>query len=139
MKALFNFAMHPSRDWIKENPTRGIDFFPVEKKIKYVPPKEDVLRVFLAADPDTRDYLWTNTLTMGRMSEINSLNWQDIDFKNQYVVLYTRKKKGDHLTPGKVPMPKSCLRCFHIATKRGIRKFHGCSGIDTGIGKRSNG
>jgi hypothetical protein len=57
LRALFNFAMHPTRNWMDHNPTRGIEFFPVEKKIKYVPPKEDVLRVILAADPDTQDYL----------------------------------------------------------------------------------
>ena len=43
LRALFNFAMHHTRNWIDQNPTRGIDFFPVEKRIKYVPPKEDVL------------------------------------------------------------------------------------------------
>lgn len=99
MRALFNFGMHPTRNWIGSNPTRGIAFFPVEKRIKYVPPKEDVLRVILAAEPDTQDYLWTIALTMGRMSEINRLTWQDVDLKERYVVLYTRKKRGGHLTP----------------------------------------
>jgi len=104
LRATFNFAMHPTRDWITHNPTRGIDFFPVERKIKYVPPKEDVLRVILAADPGTQDYLWTIALTMGRMSEINRLTWQDVDFQNRSVVLYTRKKKGGNLTPRRLPM-----------------------------------
>ena len=52
LRAVFNFGMHPTRNWIDSNPTRGIQFFPVDKQIKYVPPKEDVLRVILAADPD---------------------------------------------------------------------------------------
>ena len=122
LKALFNFAMHPSRNWLDHNPTRGIDFFPVEKKIKYVPPKEDVLRVILAADSDTRDYLWAISLTMGRMSEINRLTWQDVDFKNRYVILYTRKKKGGHLTPRKVPMPDKLFEVLsHRQEKRNKR------------------
>ncbi len=86
--------MHPARGWIKKNPTHGIAFFPVEKKLKYVPPKEDVIGVIMAADPETQDYLWTISLTMGRMSEINRLTWQDVDFKERYVVLYTRRKKA---------------------------------------------
>ena len=86
--------------------TRGIEFFPVEKKIKYVPPKEDVLRVLVAADLDTQDYLWTIALTMGRMSEINNLTWQDVNLEQRFVILYTRKKKGGHQTPRKVPMPE---------------------------------
>ena len=104
LRALFNFAMHHTRNWIDHNPTRGIDFFPVEKRIKYVPPKEDVLRVILAADPDAQDYLWTIAFTMGRMSEINRLTWEDVNFDARCVILYTRKKKGGHLTPRSVPM-----------------------------------
>ncbi|MFW6147155.1 MAG: hypothetical protein ACOC6B_02060 [Thermodesulfobacteriota bacterium] len=106
LRAMFNFGMKPQRGWIPENPTQGIEFFPVEKRIHYVPPKEDVLRVILAAEPDTQDYLWTIALTMGRMSEINRLTCQDVNLKDLYVVLYTRKKRGGHLTPRKVPMPE---------------------------------
>lgn len=104
LRAFFNFGLHPKRKWIRNNPTEGIEFFPVEKRIKYVPPKEDVFKVILAADPDTQDYLWTIFHTMGRMSEINRLTWQDISFDERSLVLYTRKKKGGHLTPRKVPM-----------------------------------
>ena len=104
LRALFNFGMHPARNWIDFNPTRGIEFFPVEKRIKYVPPKEDVLRVIMAAEPDMQDYLWTIAMTMGRVSEINRLTWSDVDFEERSIVLYTRKKRGGHLTPRKIPM-----------------------------------
>lgn len=104
LRALFNFGRKPQRMLISNNPTQGIDFFPVEKKLKYVPPKKDVLKVILKAEPDTQDYLWTLALSMGRMSEINHLTWQDVSLKESYIVLYTRKKKGGHLTPRKVPM-----------------------------------
>jgi integrase len=96
--------MHPTRDWLDFNPTRGIEFFPVEKRIKYVPAKKDVLKVILAADLDIQDYLWTIALTMGRMGEVNRLTWQDVNFDARCVILYTRKKKGGHLTPRSVPM-----------------------------------
>ena len=115
LRAMFNFAMHPTREWMDHNPTRGIEFFPVEKKIKYVPPKEDVFRVILAADPNTQDYLWTIALTLGRMSEINRLIWQDVNLDERYVILYTRKKKGGHLTPRKVAMPD---RLFELLSHR---------------------
>lgn len=104
LRALFNFAMHPTRRWLDHNPTQGIEFFPVEKRIKYVPPKEDVLRVILVADSDTQDYLWTIVLTLGRMSEINRLKWDDVNLSKRNVVLYTRKKRGGHLTPRIVHM-----------------------------------
>jgi integrase len=104
LRALFNFGMHPTRNWIDFNPTRGIEFFPVEKRIKYVPPKEDVLRVIMVADHEMQDYLWTIAMTMGRVSEINRLAWSDVNFEEQSIVLYTRKKRGGHLTPRKIPM-----------------------------------
>ena len=104
LRATFNFAMHHTRKWIDHNPTNGIEFFPVEKKVKYVPPKEHVLRIILVADPDTQDYLYTITLSVGRMSEINRLTWSDVNFGKRYVILYTRKKKGGHLTPRKIHM-----------------------------------
>ncbi len=118
LRALFNFGLHPRRRWIKENPTIGIDFFPVEKKIKYVPPKEDVLKVILAADKDTQDYLWTIFHSMGRMSEINRLTWQDIDFDEKSIILYTRKKRGGHLTPRKVPMTEKLFDVLSYRFKR---------------------
>ncbi|HVO67170.1 MAG TPA: tyrosine-type recombinase/integrase [Syntrophales bacterium] len=102
LRALFNFGI--KREWTAKNPTANIPFLPVEKKIKYIPSKEDVMRVILAADPAIQNYLWTVRETMGRISEINRLTWQDVDFDGRYVVLYTRKKRGGHLTPRKVPM-----------------------------------
>jgi integrase len=105
LRALFNFGMEPQRGWLEKNPTRGIKSFPVEKMAKYVPSKEDVLRVILVAELDTQDYLWTIALTMGRMSEVNRLTWSDVNFDDRYLLLYTRKKRGGHSTPRKVPMP----------------------------------
>jgi len=113
LRALFNFGM--SKNLIKENPTKGISFFPMEKKPKYVPSEEDVLKVIEAADPDTQDYLWTIKETMGRMGEINRLTWDDVNLEERYVTLYTRKKKGGHLTPRKVPMTN---KLFEVLCRR---------------------
>lgn len=113
LRALFNFGV--KRKWISSNPTQGIPFLPVEKRLKYVPSKQDVLKVILAAEPDTQDYLWVIKETMGRMSEINRLTWTDVNFSEKYVVLYTRKKRGGHLTPRKVPMTD---RIFKILSHR---------------------
>jgi integrase len=48
--------------------------------------------------------------TIGRMSEVNRLTWADVNVGDKYVVLYTRKKKGGHLTPRKVPMTNKLLQ-----------------------------
>lgn len=92
------------KKYISNNPVEGLDFFPVEKKVKYVPPTEDIDKVIALAEPDDQDFLWTVRETMARVSEITRLLWEDVDLKNRFVILYTRKKKGGHLTPRKVPM-----------------------------------
>ncbi len=33
----------------------------------------------------------------------NRLLWEDVNLEGRFVILYTRKKKGGHLTPRKVP------------------------------------
>jgi len=71
LRALFNFGI--KQGLVATNPTQGLEFMPVERKLKYVPPKEDVAKVLLAADPDIQDYLLAIMDTMGRMSEINRL------------------------------------------------------------------
>ena len=102
LRATFNYGK--KRKWIEHNPLDGIDFLPGDKKIKYVPPSENIDKVIEVADTDTSDYLWTIRETFGRMSEINQLNWEDVDLENRNVILYTRKKKGGHRTPRRVYM-----------------------------------
>jgi len=102
LRALFNYGK--KKKLIKWNPTDTIDFFPVEKRKKYVPPKEDVFKVIAVADPEAQQYLWVILLTAGRMGEINSLTWDDVSFDHRLVTLWTRKRKGGHREPREVPM-----------------------------------
>ena len=100
--ATFNFGIE--QKLISNNSTEGIKFFPVEKKVKHVPTTDDIDKVISAADLETQDYLWTIRETMGRVSEINRLLWEDVKLSERYIILYTRKKKGGHLTPRKIPI-----------------------------------
>jgi integrase len=113
LRALFNFGIKKKR--IINNPTKDISFFPIEKKEKYVPPIEDILKVTLASEPDEQDYLYAIRETLARVNEINNLQWPDVNFQDRYVVLYTRKKKGGHRTPRKVPMTE---KLFEILSRR---------------------
>jgi len=102
LRATFNYGTR--KKLIFNNPTEGLDFYPVEKKVKYIPDNEDIDKVIAVANPDTQDYLWTIRETMARVSEINRLCWEDVNLDARFVILYTRKKRGGHLTPRKVPM-----------------------------------
>jgi integrase len=120
LRALFNFGIR--QEFFQRNPTQGLEFMPVEKRLKYVPPKEDVARVLLAADFDTQDYLLTIMDTMARVGEINRLTWEDVNLERRYVVLYTRKKKGGHLTPRKVYLT---TRLYNVLLKRHRNRVQG--------------
>lgn len=56
LRATWNFGVRLKL--VANNPTDGIEFFPVDKKVKYVPSAEDLDKVIACADPDTQDYLW---------------------------------------------------------------------------------
>ena len=120
LRTLFNYGI--KRKWIKQNPTEGIEFLPVEKKVKYTPPLEDIDKVIAAATLDVQDYLWTIRDTLGRMSEINRLKWEDVDFNGLAVTLYTRKKRGGNMTPRKIPMT---LRLHNILKRRHANRKSG--------------
>jgi integrase len=102
LRAIFNYGIR--KRLIVTNPTEDLDFFPVEKNIKFVPTSEEIDKVIAQADADTQDYLWTIRETMARVSEVNQLLWEDVNLKGRFVILYTRKKRGGHRTPRKVPM-----------------------------------
>jgi integrase len=113
LRSAFNYGK--KMDLIDFNPTQGIEFLPTEKKSRYVPPSQDVDKMIDVADPDTQDYLWVLRETMARVGEINSLTWNDVHIEARYVELSTRKKKGGHLTPRKVPMTD---KLFDVLSKR---------------------
>ncbi len=53
--------------------------------------------------PDAPDYLETLRDTLGRMSEINQLKWDDVNLEQKFLTLYTKKITGG-LTPRKIPL-----------------------------------
>ena len=113
LRALFNFGI--KKKLVHNNPAKDLEWYTVVKRKRRIPPKEDVLRVISVADPETQDYLWCMLLTAARVNEINSLIWDDVDFENRTVTLWTRKKKGGHMEPRLVPMSQ---KLFDIMVSR---------------------
>jgi integrase len=65
--------------------------------------------------PDAQDYLLVIRETVARMKEVNNLTWDDVNFDERYVVLYTRKKKRGDRTPRKIPMTE---KLYKILSRR---------------------
>jgi len=108
LRVIFNFGKKKFN--LISNPTEGVEFFPMIKKMKHIPSSTEIEKALNAANPEVRDYLMVIKDTMARVSEINRLSWDDVDLGNKYLVLYTRKKKGGHLTPRKVPLTQRLYR-----------------------------
>lgn len=52
---------------------------------------------------------------LARVSEINRLTWNDVNLEMRYFVLYTRKKRGGHLSPRQLPMTE---KLYEVLTSR---------------------
>ena len=121
IKALFNHGVN--REWFTYNPAGKVGFFPVDKKRKYIPPREDVEAVLKVVNDEQRDYLLTIIGTLGRVNEINKLEWSDI--YDDYLVLETRKAKNSNLKERNIPLNKTLKRVFKkrkegfVFTRRG--------------------
>lgn len=102
-------------EYLGRNPCRGVNFLPVERQVKYVPPATDINAVLaLACDLD-RAYLVTVWQLGARVREVNKLTWEDVDFVRRLVRLWTRKKRGGHKTPRLVEMNDRAFAALKLA------------------------
>jgi integrase len=121
LRALFNYGK--KKKFITANPMDDVEFFPVEKRVKYIPPLKDIDSVISVAEPDDQDYLWVIRETMGRVGEVNRMKWDDVNLEARFVILYTRKKKGGDLTPRKIPMSDKLHEVLsRLDSKRDVNK-----------------
>lgn len=98
LKALFNWGV--KNEILTSNPAANVAMMRIEKKSKRIPTQEEINKVFEVATAEQQDYLWCLRETLGRSREINGLTWNDVDFKNMSVILFTRKKSTEPRLPG---------------------------------------
>lgn len=117
LRSLFNWGV--KKAYIENNPASRVDMLRVIKKEIYVPPIEDIIKIFQVANDEQRDYLWCLRDTFARSCEINNLKWVDINFENKTIILYTRKKRHGTKTPRIIPLTH---RLYDVLLKRYDRK-----------------
>lgn len=105
-KALFNYGISYLNLEI-HNPCFGVSFFPIQKKVKYIPTDEEIQQVLQKCNPDQKLLVEFVRDTGARISE--ALNMRRRDVFDGYVVLHTRKSKSSNLTPRKVKFDTSKL------------------------------
>ncbi len=112
LRSLFNWGI--TKKFIADNPASRVEMMRVEKRSIYVPTHRDIKKVFEVASEDQKDYLWCLRDTLARSREINNLKWNDINFKEKHLTLFTRKKKHGTKTPRNIPMTQGlCERLVY--------------------------
>ena len=109
-KALFTWAN--LQTIIQHNPVINLESYPEEENLRYIPPVEDIDRVILVATDFELDFIQTVYHTLGRLSEILRLGWNDTNFEKRTVKLRTRKRKGGQIQSDLVPMSETLFRCL---------------------------
>ncbi len=100
IRSIFNFGI--KRGWLKNNPTAGIEKYPIENKRKYIPSEEDIKLVLETATCEERLYILVVAHTLGRVRSVNKLRWEDIEEK--CLILRTRKARNSDLKEIRVEM-----------------------------------
>lgn len=95
-KALFNFSG-------EYNPCKRIEFYPIDKKVKFIPSNEMIRSVLDTCTPAQQELINFILETGARINE--ALNLEGRDIGNTYVILYTRKSNYSNSVPRKVPKP----------------------------------
>lgn len=119
IRALFNLGI--KEELIDYNPTNGIQFYPVKRKVKYVPPHEDIDKILDIASLPDKDYLLVVALTLGRIREVNRLKWSDI--KTDYLILRTRKARNSDIVERQIPLTTPLKEVIKRIPKKGTYVF----------------
>lgn len=107
-KALFNHCIDEFELNMK-NPCVGIKPFSVKRKLKYIPPHEDINAILEICDPEEKLLISFVRDTACRINEALKITGNDIH--KDYVVLYTKKSRNSDLVPRKVPKPDCLIKC----------------------------
>jgi len=102
--ALFSFARHQLK--IKmANPCWDLEKMPYTPPRKTPMSEEDLLKLIMASDPlQERPLILVLILTLARIDEILRLTWEDVNFEQQTITLWTRKRKDGAYESDCMPM-----------------------------------
>jgi integrase len=100
LKSIFNFSI--KKKYLTYNPCSDVEKLPEDERTQYIPPLKDFLKVYLVAPPVDKRLLLLLVMTAGRIGEVLSLEWTDI--QDDVIILKSRKHKGGELRKRKVPI-----------------------------------
>ncbi len=105
LKAIFNWAKHPERKYVDQNPFAGVKEIRTEKKLVFTMTPGEVNAVFAQADKDgNAGQKWKRFveflfMTACRRNEAIELLWGQVDFEKRTVLFRHRKEKKERIIP----------------------------------------
>lgn len=115
--AAWNWGEKYMEHWpVVQNPFSKVEKYGYKKKPKYIPPMEDVQAILNAMPEPDKTMLLTYLHTGARRSEVFRLKWEDLDFTNNRLTLWTKKRRGGMEESDIIPMTKA-LRAALLALR----------------------
>lgn len=114
-KALFNHAIS-GHDLNMKNPCNGIKFFPVIRRLKYIPPDKDIQAIMDICTDEQKRLLQFLMETGCRINEALKLTGSDII--EEFIVLTTRKSKNSDLVPRKLLLPECLIGLSYLPDQK---------------------
>jgi integrase len=110
LAALFSWGQ--KHDLCTSNPALQVDRFRADTARKVIPTPAEIAKIFVAAG-EYAPLLKVILFTLARRSEALALRWEDINFQEGTVRLWTRKRRDGNLEADTLPMSDALRRVLN--------------------------
>lgn len=87
------FKWCQARHYLRDYPMPTLHKFAISQKVKVIPEKHQIKKLIESTEGKDKLLILLLVYTMGRISEIQRLTWNDIDLKRKVLYLKTRKTR----------------------------------------------
>lgn len=116
LRAFFRWCLQ--RHYLDHYPMPTLHKFAVAKKVKVIPEPEQIRKLIESTEGIDKLLILLLVYTMGRISEIKRLTWQDVDLKKKVLYLKTRKTRDGSEEIREIPIHGSLLDTLILVTEK---------------------